>query len=417
MFVIILLASILVRFYRIGQIPYGMNWDEVSIAYNAWSISWWHRDENAKLIPLSFISFGDYKPPGVIYMLAIPYWLFGFHLEWVRVFSAVMGVGSVILAFFIAKEFQQKHKWFPYGVMLLMALVPWGVTLSRVGFEQNTAFFFVNLGVYGLLKGLKNGKWLIFSALPIAMSLYVFHTAKIFWLGFLPCFGLIWLPQIKKFKNQILISLVCLLVLILPLLIDMVIGPGLKRSETLIFFLKSNDLASIAQIVKELWKNTINQFSYSFWVKGADAVSIRHSVPGHGVITAIEWVFLIIGLILSVMNYNKRIYQLLLVWWLMGLAPALLTHNAPHALRSLFALMPSVLIIMMALNNVFYWIGSKSWFVAKSLAIIIFVSYLGLIASYLRVYYSSYSIDSAKAFQFGYKEVIEQINQYKKSSR
>jgi hypothetical protein len=78
-----------VRFYKIGIIPMGYNWDETSITYNAWGIADWHRDEWAKLMPLTFRSFGDYKAPLTFYLLAVPFMVFGVIEPLIRIYSAI----------------------------------------------------------------------------------------------------------------------------------------------------------------------------------------------------------------------------------------------------------------------------------------------------------------------------------------
>lgn len=399
-FGLILMAAFGLRWYRLGQVPYGMNWDEVSIAYNAWSISMWHRDEQANLMPLSFKSFGDYKPPGVIYVLALPYWLWGFRLEWVRWLSAAAGVGTVITAYLIAREWGKKAEVYALGVMLVVALSPWAVTLSRVGYEQNTAFFLTNMGVLGLLLGLKNPRWWLWASLPIALSLYTFHTAKIFWLGFLPIFGLIYRRSLRGAIKTVLAAGVLLGMMCLPLAADMIGGGGAARSQTLIWL--GSDRAGT-----ELLRNIVNQLSWRFWIGGHDAVSIRHIVPGHGVLTIMEAGLLMIGIIVGLKNLRQPKYQFVMVWWLMGLMPALVTVGTPHALRSLLALTPTAMLVMTGFMTGWQWFIKRSKKVAMVAAAFCLIIYFWQVAGYLKAYFGFYAITSAVSFQYGYEEVIK----------
>ncbi|MEK9171508.1 MAG: 4-amino-4-deoxy-L-arabinose transferase, partial [Patescibacteria group bacterium] len=56
------------RFYKLGQIPSSLDWDEVSLAYNAQSILQTGKDEFGHSWPLSIQSFSDYKPPVYTYL-------------------------------------------------------------------------------------------------------------------------------------------------------------------------------------------------------------------------------------------------------------------------------------------------------------------------------------------------------------
>ena len=62
LFLIIILALIL-RFYQLGRTPVSLEWDEVAIGYDAYSILKTGRDQYGKFLPLTFRSLDDYKPP------------------------------------------------------------------------------------------------------------------------------------------------------------------------------------------------------------------------------------------------------------------------------------------------------------------------------------------------------------------
>ena len=89
--VIIILAAIL-RFWKLGENPPALYWDEASLGYNAYSILKTARDEHGEFMPLSrFIAFGDYKPSGYIYA-SVPFIaLFGLNEFSIRFASALAG--------------------------------------------------------------------------------------------------------------------------------------------------------------------------------------------------------------------------------------------------------------------------------------------------------------------------------------
>jgi 4-amino-4-deoxy-L-arabinose transferase-like glycosyltransferase len=419
---IIIVTAIAVRFYRINEVPMGLNYDEASIAYNAWSISIWHRDEFANFLPLSFRSFGDYKPPLIIYLLALPDLLTGLWIGGVRVLSALSGVGSVLITYFIAGEIQSRlvkihpSQWFKLIPTLLMALSPWSVTLSRVGFEQNTAFFLVNIGIYSLLRGLRQPKWLLYSTVPIAASLYTFHTAKIFWLGFLLLIGYLYRKELKHKLKWLKYALAGLALMMLPLAFDTFLGAGGARAATLIFF-QDNHLTSVTNIGNEFFNNIGHQLSWQFWINGYDSVSLRHSVPHHGVVTWPEFGLLIIGFMGMWFILPKKNCWLMSGWFVMGLMPAILTHQTPHTLRSLFALTPTVIIVTLGLWGLLKAIN-RYLKIKGAIAggILVGLSYGISVASYLNAYYTTYKIDSATAFQYGYQQVFADLPRWEQNT-
>ena len=58
---LILLIAFILRFYKLGIVPDGLQQDETSIGYNAYSILKTGRDEHGVYLPQNFQAFGEYK--------------------------------------------------------------------------------------------------------------------------------------------------------------------------------------------------------------------------------------------------------------------------------------------------------------------------------------------------------------------
>ena len=69
--ILILLAAVL-RLANLSHYPAGLNADEASIGYNAWSLINTGKDEHGVSWPLVFRSFDDYKP-AVYFYLVLPF--------------------------------------------------------------------------------------------------------------------------------------------------------------------------------------------------------------------------------------------------------------------------------------------------------------------------------------------------------
>ena len=143
-FIILFIASFL-SIYRINQIPPGVNRDEASIGYTAYSILKTGRDEYGRLFPLSFQSFGDWKLPFYIYTVVPFVSVFGLTELAVRLPSVIFGIASVGLTFFLIRLLF-KNNVLAFTAMILIAISPWHLHLSRVESESNTAVFFIILG-------------------------------------------------------------------------------------------------------------------------------------------------------------------------------------------------------------------------------------------------------------------------------
>ncbi len=73
----VLVTSFILRFYRVTEDPPSLNWDEVSIGYNAYSILKTGKDEWNQPFPVHFKSYGEYKLPVQIYASIPGIYFFG----------------------------------------------------------------------------------------------------------------------------------------------------------------------------------------------------------------------------------------------------------------------------------------------------------------------------------------------------
>ena len=100
----IVLIGFVLRFYRLGENPPGLNWDEASLGYNAYAILKTGADEYGTQTPLSIRSFDDYKPPLYVYLTVPSVALFGLNAFSVRFVSALLGSLAVVVMYFLTKE-------------------------------------------------------------------------------------------------------------------------------------------------------------------------------------------------------------------------------------------------------------------------------------------------------------------------
>src|SRR3989337_1727685 len=103
LFLIIILAFLL-RFYKITSNPPSLNWDEVSIGYNAYSILKSGKDEWNQFLPLHFKSYGEYKLPAQVYISIPGIYLFGLNEFGVRITPVIYGTVTVFIMFFLGRN-------------------------------------------------------------------------------------------------------------------------------------------------------------------------------------------------------------------------------------------------------------------------------------------------------------------------
>src|SRR3989344_6015585 len=133
---IILLAAFL-RLYKLTDVHPGVNRDEASIGYTAYSLLATGKDEYGRSFPLSFESFGDWKLPFYIYITVPFVKVFGLNELSVRLPSALAGIATVFLTYFLVLELflklEIRNLKLPAIALfsaLLLAISPWHLHLS-----------------------------------------------------------------------------------------------------------------------------------------------------------------------------------------------------------------------------------------------------------------------------------------------
>lgn len=169
----ILIAAFGLRVYKISTIPGGLTWDEAAIGYNAFSISKTLRGEHGMFMPMTFKSFGDYKPPIYIYLTAPFVYLFDLNEFSTRILSVLAGTLSVLVLMLFVRETTKNISWSIFAGIFL-AFSPWHIFYSRGAWETNLMVMFLLIGLLGIIRSskLKGGLWWGLLALFLAMMTY-----------------------------------------------------------------------------------------------------------------------------------------------------------------------------------------------------------------------------------------------------
>src|SRR5438552_2134828 len=158
LFVILLACGAALYTYRLTRNPAGFFIDESSVAFNSYTVSQTGQAEFGNSWPLFFRSFGDYKNPVHIYLLAGLFKLTGPGILAARMLGAVAGVVAALLLGLLAARVTRRR-----DVGLLVAtsalLTPWLFELSRVAFEVALYPLAVTLFLLSLQRAATKAKW------------------------------------------------------------------------------------------------------------------------------------------------------------------------------------------------------------------------------------------------------------------
>lgn len=388
--IIIVLAAIL-RFIWLAQVPPALNWDEAALGWNAKTIFHTRRDEYGTRLPISFKSFGDYKSPVYIYLTAPIVGIFGTNPISIRFVSAFAGVISVYLIYLIGG----------FTAAALLAISPWHIMLSRPAFEPSLALMFILAGIYFFLQAIKKPVYFLVSALSFVVSLYTYHSPKIFVPALLVGMAIIFRRQIFIRKNLfwLFASGLMSIGLLWPLAKETLFSGGASRFQgTSIFYTDQGIKQPLTfSLVKIILGNYFIHYSPQFLFFGSSQMP-RLELKNMGPFLLIEVPFLILGIYYLFKNRREAWSKFLLFWLLIGPLPAAIGREVPHPIRA-FNLLPVLLLITA--------IGMQK-FLKPRLAILLTINFL----FFGYYYFYQYPIYSAPDWQYGYETAVKAARGY-----
>lgn len=429
--VLILLSAAVFRFIGLTKAPPALNWDEVSIGYNAYSILKTGRDEWGSLLPLSFRAFGEHKLPGMIYASIPGIAIFGLNELGVRVTPAILGLIAVYLVFLLAKElFSDDHlALFATG---LMAVSPWAIHFSRASFEAGLALVFTLLALIFLARSRENPRYLWGAMIAAVLSAYTYNSVRIL----LPILFAVYLfsgylKPVSQHKKTFLAVVMTGLLLCLPIFIELANPEGRVRLGTVALNSHKGFLDGIAEsrgyttlpsplprLIHNKYTHSVYQFSLNYlktfsteflYLTGSS--NSQRSVQGMGLMYLFELPLLVLGL--TKLSKYKRAYSLVLPLLLLSPIPSAMTIDAPSSLRALSLLPALVLVEALGISSVVAWLA-KHALARYPLALFVLWS-IGYF-SYQLWYVNP--VKYSDAWQYGYKQaVLFARDHYDRSSR
>lgn len=413
--VLVLLLAALLRFYKLGDYPVSLSWDEAAIGYNAYSIAKTGQDEYGKKFPILFQSFNDWKLPGYIYVDSVFVKTFSLSEFWVRFPSALFGTIAVLLSYLLFRKILDEK--IGLATAFLMAISPWHLQFSRAAFESNAALTVILLGLTLLFYGFQNKVLALLSVPTLALSLYFYYSPRIFVPLILLTIFIIYKKELSKNSKYYLIGAILAVLIIVPMAIKTVSPQGLKRVQEVSLFsdvsiirpyvaarsMNNNPLSAVflnrrIPLTFEILHSYFSHFSPGFLFFGDDP-NPRHRTIYHGNLYLIEIPLLALGLWLLLKQKNNKSKCFLVAWLLIAPIPAAFAREFPHGLRALLML-PAIVSLSA--------IGLASVLKLRFAKLIIPLALVLSITNYLFTYYVVYPQTNSRSWAYGYKQAQEQ---------
>jgi 4-amino-4-deoxy-L-arabinose transferase-like glycosyltransferase len=465
-FILILFLALFTRFYQVTSSPPSLYWEEMALGYDAYSVLKTGKDHLGNLPSIvAFESYGDYKPALYFYLLLPSLAVFGLNEFAVRLPTVLAGVGIVIGVGLIARLLsdysgnkKNRGQLLQCLGMVVTTLSPWAILFSRAAWEVNVATCFIVYGVVCFLwsaQHLHHQKMFIgLGLLNFGLAMYTYHAARFIapmlalYLFIFVFINRLHVPSsVRKQKWQLFFEkqklnilkyflLGCgFLIFLSPLLLSLRDNTVQQRlAETSIFAdghiaresnaAREQDNYSLFSRVfshryvflfREFAENYLKHFNFQFLFVTGDE-NLRHSVQYFGQLYLFEVIFVLAGLG-YVFRQKKPLFWFLLFWLLIGVIPAALTAAAPHALRTLAIMPVYMLLISFGIFEVVNVSHQKLQFLGwggKAAPIVFILGlYVTFFCSFWHFYLAVYPKQYSGAWQYGYRQVVEEINRRK----
>jgi len=429
---LIIAVGILLRIWNFGSVPVSLYWDEMAIWDDALSVAKTGHDLHGRSAfqPL-FISYGDYKLPTYIW-LTIPFaWLTYNPLIGARVVSLLAGLSMIPAVWLLVKQFKLPRivSWLASAAM---AILPWSMHFSRVGFEGHLGSALVLWSVVLLLKWrrppdkLINKFWLTtVTWLVSVLAFYAYFSVRFVWPVLFFSLFVLWWREMWSSRVWLTVIMAGWLLAMIPMLradfyqesnklrlsAQSVLRDDDRQHQANLMSLRAGNsrvshliFSQTTLLIRDLAINYTEHFDPEYLFDTGDE-NLRH---GNGFTGLTWWVtapFIVVGLA-ALWKKQKRILVFLTIWWLVGLLPAAVPREVPHALRSLNAL--PVLPMLTALGVYYVWKNLKPW-LGRTVVVLTFLILSFEVMSYAWHYFRIYPALSAEKWQDGYHQLAEYL--------
>ena len=170
----ILALGITIRLWRFGAVPEGINQDEAFAGYEAFCLLWDGMDTAGYRFPVYLTAWGSGMNALETYLMLPFLALFGLKTWVIRLPQLITGCLSLPAMYGVVRRVRDERQGLVS--MLLLAVCPWHVLLSRWGLESNLAPGFLLFGLYFFLRGLEESRFYPLAGLFYGLSLYAYAT-------------------------------------------------------------------------------------------------------------------------------------------------------------------------------------------------------------------------------------------------
>lgn len=413
-FKIIILAiifglGIFLRFYKLADIPPGLNSDEASIGYNAYSLLETGRDRYGQTLPLVFRSLGTYLLPVYTYLTIIPVALFGLSVFSVHFISALSSTLIIFLTILIVFEIKKISLTGKLLAVLFLSISPWAVYFGRAGHDVTLATAFFIFTIFLFIKSISHPKLISVTLLAVGLSSYTYYAERYLSLIFFPLLLFMFKDRFIRHKKYLIIGLLLLIISQLPQLPLIGSEAFFRRIEQVNYWndkISNQSWAKPLYVLKEFSSHYLEYFSPRSLFFDPDPQQAR-SIPDLSVFYIWMIIPFMLGIKVFLKNKSDPIFKIFLLLLLVAPIPAALTKDPFYSFRVLSFLWVLTVLISFGSSYLLELIPKKS---IRAILIVVLVT-ISLVSLY-NSYFILLKYERGENYGFEYKELTNKLKDY-----
>ncbi len=344
MLLLALIVALILRFYRLGQLPPGLYRDEALNGLDALKVL---QGQHAL-----FFSANNGREPLYIYLTSAAVFLLGPTALAVRFAAALVGTLTTLPVYLLGRS------WYGWRVGVLAAwlwaITLWPIHLSRIGLRVillapllTLAFW---LGTTAFRRS-KAGLWFL-SGLVYGLTFYTYLAAR-----FTPIFLLLLLTFLllrgrkRDLWPGVLWFVLGAFLVLLPFAVLVVQQPELFIGRSGQVSILHPDVNG-GQLGETVGRHIMAALGM-FFIRG-DSI-LRHNPDGRPIFDLFMIIPFLLGLFWSIRHWRRPASMALLLWMIVMLGPTILAADAPHFLRAAGILPAIVFLPAVGLDLIWLW--------------------------------------------------------------
>ena len=431
----LVLLALALRLWAISDVPPGLDTDEASIGYNAYTLARTGRDEYGTLLPLVFRGFSEFKRPAYVYATVPSVVALGPTPAAVRVPAAIFGTLSVVVLYALGTALLRR-RWVGLRAAALLAVSPWHLQFTRTGREVSLLVLMLMLCAWFVVTaaaatppthtGARPHNRYMLAALALLVALYTYPSGLVL----VPLLGALlarvyWRGISAAPRRWLLAAFAVFALGSVPQVLQVLDGRALARLDQASLLNQPAVLAlsqsrverdrrdgapwvlqtAPAVALRQAIDNYAAHFNPTFLFTRGDA-EWRHHSTDSGQLYLWDAPLLLAGIVTLWRRWRLPAMQLIGGWLLLAPLPGTFAENAPHAIRSIAMLPPLYLLAAAGVPRLWSWLRPRRLHLDWIALLAISVTF------YLYGYYRYYPYEHGRSWGAGLLEGYREIDAY-----